>query len=111
MRRCQTAYIIHVRFRPHTRYSNMMFFRLSFGRVAIPPSCIVVPEARTVSGALIRPSRAGVFGRVRLNTTDQPGQATFDQITAPAGWKPAPGSTIATRAHVMPQEDEVVRVP
>jgi murein DD-endopeptidase MepM/ murein hydrolase activator NlpD len=39
------------------------------------------------------------------------GAATFDQITAPAGWKPAPGSPIVTRAHAMPEEDEVVRVP
>ncbi len=39
------------------------------------------------------------------------GKATFDQITAPAGWKPAPGSTIVTRSHAMPEEDDVVRVP
>ena len=39
------------------------------------------------------------------------GKATFDQITAPAGWKPAPGSTIVTRSHAMPEEDEVIRVP
>jgi hypothetical protein len=39
------------------------------------------------------------------------GKATLDQVTAPAGWKPAPGSAIVTRAHAMPEEDEVVRVP
>jgi hypothetical protein len=39
------------------------------------------------------------------------GKATFDQITAPAGWKAAPGSTIVTRSHAMPEEGDVVRVP
>jgi len=39
------------------------------------------------------------------------GKASFDQITGPAGWKPAAGSPITTRLHAMPAENEVVRIP
>jgi murein DD-endopeptidase MepM/ murein hydrolase activator NlpD len=39
------------------------------------------------------------------------GKATFEEITSAAGWKPAPGTSIVTRLHAMPAEDEVVRIP